>query len=91
MPLHDPPGAGQRARSDQRRQPGGSQAQKPPSATAQRTWDCRRVRRPARRSVARRCKGLRLPNRDSSGDPATRAAEVGCARGFSGPMEGARR
>jgi hypothetical protein len=32
-------------------------------------------------------KGLRLPNRDSSGDPATRAAGVGCARGFTGPME----
>lgn len=32
--------------------------------------------------------GLTLPNRDSSGDPVTRAAGVGCVRGFAGLMEG---
>ena len=31
--------------------------------------------------------GLTLPNRDHSGDPATRAAGVGCVRGFAGPTE----
>jgi hypothetical protein len=35
--------------------------------------------------------GLRLLNRDSSGDPTTKAAGAGCARGFSGPMHTARR
>jgi hypothetical protein len=28
-----------------------------------------------------------LPNRDSSGDPVTRAAGVGCVRGFAGLIE----
>ena len=36
-------------------------------------------------------RGLRLPNRDSSGDPATRAAGVACIRVVAGPMEAARR
>lgn len=31
--------------------------------------------------------GLPLPNRDSSGDPASRADGVGCIRAFAGPME----
>ena len=30
--------------------------------------------------------GLRPPNRDSSGDPANRAAGVGCVAAFTGPM-----
>ena len=36
-------------------------------------------------------RGLRPPNRDSSGDPATTAAGVGCIRVVAGPMEAARR
>jgi hypothetical protein len=35
--------------------------------------------------------GLTLPNRDSSSDPATRAARVGCVQGPSRPMDEVRR
>lgn len=31
--------------------------------------------------------GLTLPNRDCSGEPATRAAEVGCVRAIAGPLQ----
>ena len=37
------------------------------------------VHRLGRRPVARRCRGLTLPNRDRSGDSAPQAAGVGCA------------
>ena len=36
-------------------------------------------------------RGLRPPNRDTSGDPPTRAAGVGCVRVVAGPMQAARR
>ena len=149
MPHHHPSGAGQRARSDQRRRPGGTQAQdrlaggtthlvmsplelmqrlaalvpRPrlhlirfhgvlaPNAKLRALVVPQEVPQevpqvpetPAQQAKPAACaasgagpwpgpaRGLRLPNRDSSGDPATRAAGVACLRVVAGPREAARR